>query len=146
MTSEQTESLGEKLGSNLRGGEVVELQSDLGGGKTTLTRGIAKGAGSTDRVASPSFTLSKEYDAPNFTIRHYDYYRLDDAGIMAEELQDSINDPTYVVVIEWGEVVSEVVPEDRLRVTIERQPHTEERLVTFHVPAQRLYLIEGIGV
>jgi tRNA threonylcarbamoyladenosine biosynthesis protein TsaE len=145
MTSEQTERLGEKLGINLLGGEVIELQSDLGGGKTTLTRGIAKGAGSTDRVASPSFTLSKEYDAPNFVIRHYDYYRLDDAGLMADELADIVDDKAYVVIIEWGEVVSDVIPKERIRIVIERQPETEDRLVTFHVPSRMLYLLDGIG-
>ncbi len=146
ITSNQTEQLGEKLGSNLRGGEVIELQSDLGGGKTTLTRGIAKGAGSTNRVSSPSFTLSKEYDAPQFTIRHYDYYRLDDAGLMADELVEVAGDSDYVVVIEWGEVVADVVPKDRVRIVLERQPDTEERAITLHVPTSRMYLLNGIGL
>src|SRR4051812_47570196 len=115
-SSEQTEQLAASLGSKLRGGEVLELVSDLGGGKTTFTRGLVRGAGSSDKVASPTFTISKEYEAPNFTISHFDFYRLDQAGIVADELAEVVHDPEYVTVVEWGEVVHDVLPADRLTV------------------------------
>ena len=60
--SKSTEKLGALLGKQLKGGEVIELVSDLGGGKTTFVRGLAAGSGSKDQVASPTFTLSKVYD------------------------------------------------------------------------------------
>lgn len=142
-SSEQTESFAAKLGSNLRGGEVIELVSDLGGGKTTFARGLAKGAGSEDKVASPTFTISKEYETPNFTIAHFDFYRLDQAGIVADELAEVVRDPAYVTVVEWGEVVHDVLPPDRLTVTI-RQTATGDRTITFACPDTLNYLFEGL--
>ncbi len=59
----QTEAVGEKIGANLRGGETIELVSDVGGGKTTFVHGLARGFGSTDIVASPTFTISRQYGA-----------------------------------------------------------------------------------
>ncbi|HUP26581.1 MAG TPA: tRNA (adenosine(37)-N6)-threonylcarbamoyltransferase complex ATPase subunit type 1 TsaE [Candidatus Limnocylindrales bacterium] len=118
--SAATEKFGERLGHNLRGGEIIELISDLGGGKTTLTRGIARGAGSKNVVGSPTFTLSKVYTAPAFNIYHYDFYRLQAAGLMEYELADIISDPKAVLIIEWGEVVQHVLPARRLTITIRK--------------------------
>jgi len=112
-----TEDLACKIGKKLRGGEVIELISDLGGGKTTFVRGLAKGAGSQDRVSSPTFTISKMYRAEHFNIMHFDFYRLKESGLMEHELADCINDET-VTVVEWGDSVSHVLPDERLRVNI----------------------------
>ncbi len=131
------------MGSRLRGGEVLELVSDLGGGKTTFTRGLVRGAGSSDKVASPTFTISKEYMAPNFTISHFDFYRLDQAGIVADELAEVVHDPEYVTVVEWGEVVHDVLPADRLTVTI-RQTADGSRDIACTYPASLTYLFEGL--
>jgi tRNA threonylcarbamoyladenosine biosynthesis protein TsaE len=113
-----TEQLGEDIGRKLRGGEVIELISDLGGGKTTFVRGLAIGAGSTDHVASPTFTVSKVYIAPKFDIHHFDFYRLAEAGLMEYELHDLLADPKIVVVVEWGGVVQHVLPDKRLTIEI----------------------------
>lgn len=121
-----TEQLGASIGRRLRGGEVLELMSDLGGGKTTFVRGLARGAGSTDHVASPTFTVSKVYKTPNFDIHHFDFYRLHEAGLLEHELHDLFGDPNIVVVVEWGEVVKHILPEGRLRVEI-NQLETEGR-------------------
>ena len=142
-SSEQTEQLAEALGSKLRGGEVIELVSDLGGGKTTFTRGLVRGAKSTDKVASPTFTISKEYDAPQFTIHHFDFYRLNEAGIVANELAEVIQDPEAVTVIEWGEIVHDVLPVNRLTITIE-QTAEGNRTLSFVYPESYQYLIEGL--
>jgi len=81
----QMTNFGKKLGSFLVGGEVIELVGDVGAGKTTLTKGIGIGLGVTENVQSPSFTISQVYDArDNLTLSHYDFYRLNDAGIMSE--------------------------------------------------------------
>lgn len=118
--SSATERFGEQLGRNLRGGEVIELTSDLGGGKTTLTRGIARGAGSSDIVSSPTFMISKIYKAQKFDIYHYDFYRLNEVGIMEYELNNALSDLQAVVVIEWGEVVAHILPAKRLTIHINK--------------------------
>ena len=115
---EQTEQLAEKIGANLHGGEVLELVSDLGGGKTTFTRGLVRGADSNDQVGSPTFTLSREYNTPRFTVAHFDFYRLNEAGIVADELAEIEGDPNYVTVVEWGDIVHDVLPEDRLTIRL----------------------------
>lgn len=96
---------------------MIELISDIGGGKTTLTRGIARGAGSWDTVASPTFTVSKQYSSPSLTIHHFDFYRLQEVGLMAHELHDMLDDPNGVVVVEWGEIVRGVLPAERATIT-----------------------------
>jgi len=140
-SSAETEALGAKLGARLRGGEVIELVSDLGGGKTTFVRGLARGAESKDRVASPTFTLSREYDAPGFTIVHFDFYRLGEAGIMSDEIAEFMHDPAYVVVIEWGDIVQDVLPKKRLTIKI-TQSKEGNRSVTYTYPEGYGYLIQ----
>jgi tRNA threonylcarbamoyladenosine biosynthesis protein TsaE len=142
-SSEATEQLAERLGRRLRGGEVIELVSDLGGGKTTFTRGLANGAGSQDRVASPTFTISKVYETPTFELHHFDFYRLQEAGIMADELAELTGDPHVVVVVEWADVVQEVLPIKRLTVSIAQTPEGD-RSITFSAPEQLAYLIEAV--
>ena len=127
----------------MRGGEVIELVSDLGGGKTTLTRGLVRGAGSSDKVASPTFTLSREYAAPNFTIAHFDFYRLGEAGIVGDELAEIVGDPAYVTVVEWGDIVQDVLPHERLAIRIDLLGEVERKL-EFTYPEQFAYLLEGL--
>lgn len=117
-SSAETERLGEQIGSALQGHEVIELISDLGGGKTTLTRGIARGFGSTDKVASPTFTVNKEYVSGNKRIVHYDFYRLDDPGLLEFELAESLHDPATVTIVEWADIVHDVLPVDRVTIRI----------------------------
>lgn len=117
-SAEETEALGEQIGRQLKGGEVIELSSDLGGGKTTFVRGLARGAGSTDRVASPTFTISKVYDAPHFSIHHFDFYRIQEPGLIRHELEDVLGDPEIVTVIEWSGIVADVLPPSVIKVTI----------------------------
>ncbi|HSX42679.1 MAG TPA: tRNA (adenosine(37)-N6)-threonylcarbamoyltransferase complex ATPase subunit type 1 TsaE [Candidatus Saccharimonadales bacterium] len=143
MSSAATEGLAEKLGHRLRGSETIELVSDLGGGKTTFTRGLVRGAGSSDKVGSPTFTLSREYTAPSFTIAHFDFYRLGEAGIVGDELAEVIHDPAYVTVVEWGDIVHDVLPEDRLTVQITLTGE-QERTLTFSYPETLSYLMEDI--
>ena len=142
-SSATTEQLAEELGARLRGGEVIELVSDLGGGKTTFTRGLVRGTGSTDKVASPTFTISREYNAPKFTIAHFDFYRLDQAGIVADELAEVINDPAYVTVVEWGDVAHDVLPEERLTITI-TQTAEGNRILNYTYPPAYAYILDGL--
>jgi tRNA threonylcarbamoyladenosine biosynthesis protein TsaE len=139
----ETEALAKRLGKNLRGGEVIELVSDLGGGKTTLVRGLAEGFGSDDKVASPTFTVSKVYKAGKKELHHFDFYRLSDPGILAYELHDLVGDPLAVTVIEWADVAHHVLPEERLTIRLKRTGD-EERELSFEYPETLKYLLEGI--
>ena len=117
--SADTERLGELLGCQLKGGEVIELRSDLGGGKTTFVRGLTRGTGSAGRVSSPTFTLSRIYKTPRFEIYHFDFYRLNEPGILADQLAESLQG-NNVVIVEWADTVRRVLPADRI--TIEFKP------------------------
>lgn len=141
--SAKTEQLAEKIGKQLKGGETIELVSDLGGGKTTFVRGLARGAGSTDKVASPTFTISKVYDTPNFQIHHFDFYRLPEPGIVADELAELVNDPKIVIVVEWADSVQEVLPSERLLLRIKQTPEGHREL-TFSAPESLNYLREAV--
>lgn len=130
------------LGSQLTGGEVIELHADLGGGKTTFVIGLARGAGSTDRVSSPTFTLSREYKAKDFDIHHFDFYRLDDPGILRDQLAESLNSENTVSVIEWADIVKDVLPGDRLSIEFKPMANSsEERQITVSYPESKIGLI-----
>ena len=109
---------GKKLGQTLDAPVVLELLGDVGAGKTTLTRGIATGLGIQEPVTSPSFTISKEYQGEKYRLVHYDFYRLGDPGIMSEDLLDAISDKNTVTIVEWGESIRNILPENRLKITI----------------------------
>jgi tRNA threonylcarbamoyladenosine biosynthesis protein TsaE len=143
ISSEATEALGANIGARLRGGEVIELVSDLGGGKTTFTRGLVKGAGSEDAVSSPTFTISKIYQAQELQIHHFDLYRLDDAGLMAHEISELLADPSIVLVLEWAGVANNVLPEDRTTIHLQATDETM-RIVTIEYTEPLAYLVEGI--
>ena len=120
---------GARLGALLVGGAVIELVGDVGAGKTTLTKGIAVGLGVNEDVQSPSFTISRVYEARDgLNLAHYDFYRLQDAGIMADELNEAIHHPTSIIIIEWGSIVEGVLPIDRLTIKIESPAESDRRL------------------
>ena len=141
--AEQTENIAYLIGAQLRGGEVIELVSDLGGGKTTFTRGLAHGAGSEDIVASPTFTVSKVYKTPKFEIQHFDFYRLNDAGLAAHEVADILGDHGVVLVVEWGGVVGQVLPKEKLTITITNSGDTTREL-NISYPDSLEYLVGDV--
>jgi len=123
--------LGEAIGRSVSGGEVLELVGDIGAGKTTLTKGIARALGINEPVQSPTFTISRVYDSPKgLRLAHYDFYRLSEAGIMGDEIREAADDDS-VVVVEWAGAVDDDLPKDRLVVKITTISE-EERLVEFH--------------
>lgn len=110
---------GESIGARMRGREVFELVGDVGAGKTSFVKGLARGMEITEVVQSPTFTISREYESPRgLRLVHYDFYRLGEAGIMAEELAESLADARSIVVVEWAESVATVMPKDRIAITI----------------------------
>jgi tRNA threonylcarbamoyladenosine biosynthesis protein TsaE len=106
------------IGRELKSGEIFELVSDLGGGKTAFVRGLAAGMGSTDNVSSPSFTITNEYKAGELTLYHFDFYRLNEPGVLKQELSEALADPHAVVAVEWADIVENVLPANRIRVRI----------------------------
>ena len=123
--------LGEAIGRSVSGGEVLELVGDIGAGKTTLTKGIARALGINEPVQSPTFTISRVYDSPKgLRLAHYDFYRLGEAGVMGDEIREATDDDS-VVVVEWAGAVDDDLPKDRLVVKITTISE-EERLVEFH--------------
>ncbi len=135
-------ALAASVGSKLRGGEVIELVGDLGSGKTAFVRGLARGAGSQDTVHSPSFTLNNQYHAGPLTLHHFDFYRLFEPGIMRDELAEALNNPSAVVVVEWANIVKDVLPPTRLTIRIKATSETG-RQYTFEYPNKLNYLIAG---
>lgn len=112
-------ALGARLGAAVRGGEVIELIGDVGAGKTTLTKGLAVGIGVDEDVQSPSFTISRVYEAGRgLQLVHYDFYRLQDPGILMNELAENQSDSGTVTVIEWADIVDDILPADRLQINI----------------------------
>jgi tRNA threonylcarbamoyladenosine biosynthesis protein TsaE len=128
-TAEDMTDFGARLGVALLGGEVIELIGDVGAGKTTLAKGIAAGLGVSEDVQSPSFTISRVYDARDeLHMAHYDFYRLNDPGIMSDELQETIADDKTVTIIEWSGIVEGVLPADRLTIRIVPSSETDRQL------------------
>jgi tRNA threonylcarbamoyladenosine biosynthesis protein TsaE len=124
-----TLAVGRAIGERLDAGDVVVLSGDLGTGKTVMAKGIAAGLGVTGTVVSPTFALARGYEG-RVPVHHLDVYRLDrlqeaiDLGL--EELLDD-----GVVVVEWGEGVRELLPADRIEVTLAVvDPDPDERRIT----------------
>jgi tRNA threonylcarbamoyladenosine biosynthesis protein TsaE len=144
-SAEDTERIGEILAGLLKPPEILELRADLGGGKTTFTKGLVSGFGSHDRVGSPTFTLNKVYKTPNFEVHHFDFYRLEDAGVVADQLKESLEDPKVITIVEWADIVAGVLPQGHI--TIEFKPvadNEDERVVTFEVPQSKMDIIEKL--
>ena len=98
---------------------VIELVGDVGAGKTTFTKGLARGLDITEEITSPTFTISKVYEnSRGQKLVHYDFYRLENPGIMVEDLFENLQDPHAVTVIEWADTVSEILPANHLRLEI----------------------------
>jgi tRNA threonylcarbamoyladenosine biosynthesis protein TsaE len=142
-SSDETELIGNKIGRHLKGGEVIDIKSDLGGGKTTLIRGLAKGAGSLDNVASPSFTISRVYETKKFKIYHFDFYRLNEPGLMKYEVADLLDDPKRVLVIEWSDIIKDTLPKDRLSIEIIAKSETSRGIIINYQKSLG-YLIESL--
>ena len=127
---EETERLGEILARLLNKGDVLALSGDLGGGKTTMTRGIARGMDVPDRfvIQSPTFTLINEYPGRT-TLFHLDLYRIEVVHDSVELGLDEYLDPEGVSVIEWAEKLGAELPSNALIVELEYLGEHERRIV-----------------
>jgi tRNA threonylcarbamoyladenosine biosynthesis protein TsaE len=116
-TADRTREVGRALATLLQPRDTVVLTGDLGAGKTTLVQGIGRGLGVEDHVASPTFTLVREY-AGRLDVAHVDVYRLERVQDVVDLALDELGGPERVLLIEWGDAVADLLPEDRLRVQL----------------------------
>ena len=114
-SEDDTRALGLRIAEALEPGDVVALIGDLGTGKTALTKYIAAGLGITEEINSPTFTIVKQYRSGRLPLYHFDVYRLGSG----EEL------------LEWADLVADVLPEDALAIQIEYGENEGERIVEF---------------
>jgi len=116
-SANETEELGERIGRALQAGSVVALIGELGAGKTTLTKGIARGLEVPDLVHSPTFTLIHEHRG-RLPIYHFDLYRLDTPDQLDDLGYEEYFNGDGICVIEWAEKIENLLPDDRLEVRI----------------------------
>lgn len=128
---DETERLGEQLGSLLAAGDLICLSGDLGAGKTCLTRGLARGWGAIQHPTSPTFTLINEYtrhqDGQRFY--HVDCYRLEGVTDAWTTGLDDLFNGDGVIVIEWPERIHDMLPSDRLWVQLTDRGGDERELI-----------------
>ncbi|TYR72818.1 tRNA (adenosine(37)-N6)-threonylcarbamoyltransferase complex ATPase subunit type 1 TsaE [Rossellomorea vietnamensis] len=123
---EQTGEFAGRIAGMLIENDVLTLEGDLGAGKTTFTKGLAKGLGVKRNVNSPTFTIIKEYQG-RLPLYHMDVYRLDDSF---EDLGfDEYFDGGGVTVVEWAHLIKDQLPEERLAVTIMRISEEERKII-----------------
>ena len=137
--------LGAKIGRQLRGGETIELASDLGGGKTVMVKGLARGLGYTGDISSPTFTLSRVYKIKeNLELHHYDFYRIDSGDIVAAELAEVVGDPEIVVAVEWAGNAGAAMPAERVKIQINKLSEAEREIIVTALSVKFNYIIEGL--
>ncbi|MGD7009467.1 tRNA (adenosine(37)-N6)-threonylcarbamoyltransferase complex ATPase subunit type 1 TsaE [Metabacillus sp. 84] len=127
-SAQATQALSEKLARLLKGGEVLTLEGDLGAGKTTFTKGLAKGLDIQKIVNSPTFTIMKEYHGGRLSLYHMDVYRLDEESeaLGFEEYFEG----NGVTVVEWAHLIQDQLPMERLEIALFRSGD-EARLLRF---------------
>ena len=126
------------LGASLRSAEktkAIELIGDVGAGKTTFTRSLALGLGISEPITSPSFNISKRYPIDRSReLVHYDFYRLDDPGLMSFELAEVLQEPSAIIVIEWAGTVANLLPANRLKIEFKILPDGSRELTFNNKP------------
>ncbi|WP_102349585.1 tRNA (adenosine(37)-N6)-threonylcarbamoyltransferase complex ATPase subunit type 1 TsaE [Bacillus sp. Marseille-P3661] len=125
-STEETMSFAERLAEKLQPGSVITLEGDLGAGKTTFTKGLAKGLGINRTVNSPTFTIIKEYTQGRIPLYHMDVYRLEESD---EDLGfDEYFDGDGVTVVEWAQFIEDQLPNEFLAITIAYQNEAERKI------------------
>lgn len=124
----ETERFGMDFGKTVQPGTVVALIGDLGTGKTTLTKAIAKGLAISEVITSPTFNIVKEYDSGRLPLYHFDVYRIGDVDEMYELGYEEYFYGSGVCIVEWADLIEELLPEDAVRITIEYGETEGERI------------------
>ena len=119
-TPEETEEVGRKLAEESTPGQVVTLIGDLGVGKTVFTQGFATGLNIDEAICSPTFTIVQEYDTGRLPFYHFDVYRIGDVEEMDEIGYEDYVYGDGVCLIEWANLIQEILPEHYIQITIEK--------------------------
>ena len=119
-STEDTFEYAKKLGKNAKPGQVYTLTGDLGVGKTVFTKGFASGLSIDEPVDSPTFTIVKEYLSGRLNFYHFDVYRIGDVPEMDEIGYEDYFYSDGVCIIEWANLIEEIIPSDAISVTIEK--------------------------
>lgn len=122
FSPEETLALGEKMGREARPGEVYTLIGDLGVGKTVFTQGIAKGLDITEPICSPTFTIVQVYEEGRMPFYHFDVYRIGDIEEMDEIGYEDYFYGDGLCMIEWANLIEEILPEHYRQIIIEKDP------------------------
>lgn len=118
--SKETYELGFNMGKSAKAGDVYCLDGDLGVGKTVFTQGFAKGLGISEPINSPTFTIVQEYHEGRLPLYHFDVYRIGDITEMDEIGYEEYFYSEGVCLIEWGNLISEIMPENATYITISK--------------------------
>ena len=119
-SEKETYAFGLELGKKAHAGQVYTLVGDLGVGKTVFTQGVASGLGITEPVNSPTFTIVQVYEEGRLPFYHFDVYRIGDIEEMEEIGYDDYFFGEGICLIEWAELIKEILPENRISITIEK--------------------------
>ncbi|MCC6095252.1 MAG: tRNA (adenosine(37)-N6)-threonylcarbamoyltransferase complex ATPase subunit type 1 TsaE [Eubacterium sp.] len=119
---EETRSFARGLGEKAVPGTIYTLDGDLGTGKTVFAQGLAEGLGITEAVSSPTFTIVQEYDGGRLPFYHFDVYRIEEPEEMEEVGYDDYFYGDGVCLIEWAELIRDIIPDNAIHVTIEKDP------------------------
>jgi tRNA threonylcarbamoyladenosine biosynthesis protein TsaE len=128
---DQTRDLGAAVAALSRPGDVLVLAGDLGAGKTAFTQGFGRGLGITERITSPTFTLVHVYDGGRLPVHHLDVYRLEQLSEALDLGLAEMLDEGGVVLIEWGDAITPVLPHDLLEVRLTFGAGDDDRVLTF---------------
>ena len=120
FSADETLKLGQSLGEQAKPGEVYTLIGDLGVGKTVLTQGIAEGLGIDEPICSPTFTIVQVYEEGRMPFYHFDVYRIGDIEEMDEIGYEDYFYGDGLTMIEWANLIEEILPEKRKEITIEK--------------------------
>ena len=124
----QTLLIGKIIASLLKKGDIVILTGELGSGKTKLTEGILSYFDLQDEISSPTFTIVNEYIANGIPLYHFDIYRLEDSSEFSEIGGEEYFE-TGICVIEWGEIIQDVLPKDYIQICFERNFESDDERI-----------------
>ena len=120
LSEKETFAIAKQLAENAQAGEIYCLSGDLGVGKTVFTKGFAAGLGITEPVSSPTFTIVQIYEEGRLPLYHFDVYRIEDIEEMEEIGYEDCFYGEGVCLVEWAELIKEVLPEKRKKILIEK--------------------------
>ena len=125
---EDTKKTGIEIGRRVKAGTVIALSGDLGTGKTALTKAVAEGLGVKEVITSPTFNIVKQYETGRLPLYHFDVYRIGDVDEMYELGYEEFFFVSGVSIVEWADLIEDIIPEDAVRIEIEYGEKEGERI------------------